>query len=109
MRQPNNAVPPFVQGDWITIAYAHSSAYAPAGQRVWQATSTPVFVGWASCGNDDKRVARFCTDGGDGVSAAHFRKATREDIAAEVERLTKAIAEMNERRLLLAAACGVAS
>lgn len=96
MRQPNVA-PPFVQGDWITIAYAHSSAYAPAGQRVWQATSTPVFVGWG-----------WATDGKSGVSAAHFRKATREDIATEVERLTKAIAEMNERRLLLASAGGVA-
>ena len=91
------AEPPYKQGDWITTAYAHSLCYAPEGQRVWQATATPVRKEWG-----------WATDGKSGVSAAHFRLATHEDVAAEVERLTRAMAEMKERRLALAAAGGVA-
>lgn len=80
------AEPPYKQGDWITPAYAHSLCYAPEGQRVWQATATPMRKEWG-----------WATDGKSGVSAAHFRLATRADITAEIDRVAAAIREMSMR------------
>ena len=82
--------PPFKQGDWITTAYSHSAIYAPAGQRVWQATATPVLMSWG-----------WATNGKDGVAAGHFRLATREDIAAEIERVIGQMETLGERRQAL--------
>ncbi len=81
------AEPPYKQGDWITTAYAHSLCYAPEGQRVWQATATPVRKEWG-----------WATDDKSGVSAAHFRLATREDVASEIEHVVVEMETLGERR-----------
>lgn len=83
----NFSGPPFQQGDWITTAYAFSARFAPEGQLVWQATATPVLMSWG-----------WAIDGKNGVAAAHFRKASREDISAEIDRVSAAIRENTVRR-----------
>ncbi len=88
------AEPPYKQGDWITLATDFSACHAPEGQRVWQATATPVRKEWG-----------WATDDKSGVSAAHFRKATREDVAAEIERVTTMCGVLWARR---GALCGAA-
>ena len=86
--------PPFKAGDWIATAHDYSSQFAPEdGQRVWRATATPVRKEWG-----------WATDEKSGVAAAHFRLATREDIAAEVDRLAGLIEKMAARRDALARA-----
>ena len=92
--------PPFRQGDWITAAFHYRTLFAPPGQHVWQATATPVRSSLTGSG-----WAVFDSEGR--LDATNFRLATREDIAAEVDRLTKAMSDMDERRLTLAAAGGV--
>lgn len=81
MKKPSTP-PPFNAGDYITCVYEDSWIFAPAGVRVWVATSTPVkAVADGGFTYPDRR--------GSPVSVAHFRRATTDEIREESRRLRK--------------------
>lgn len=84
---------PYAKGDWVTTAYQNSVCYAPKGQRVWQASEDPVLFTWG-----------WATNKVDAVSAFHFRRATSEEMAAEIARIDGEIDVLNGRRAALSEA-----